>query len=139
MVSATEILASGTSWQIPIPELDKLVPVEGAIKAQNMSQTFDLDWILQRVVEQRYRYSRHGDQERQNDALSLLEVEQALLSGRILETYPDTGRGESCLLAGFSDDGKPIHIVCGRMDDWLVVVTVYIPTPPKSKNPFERG
>jgi hypothetical protein len=49
------------------------------------------------------------------------------------------GRGESCLLAGFSDDGKPIHIVCGRMDDWLVVVTVYIPTPPEFKTPFERG
>jgi hypothetical protein len=104
-----------------------------------MNQPLDLDWIVQRVVEQRYRYSRHGDRERQNDALSLRDVEQALLSGRILETYPDTGRGESCLLAGFSDDGKPIHIVCGRMDDWLVVVTVYIPTPPKFKNPFERG
>jgi len=99
----------------------------------------DLHWTLGRVTAQRYRYSRHGDKERQHDGLSLLEVEEALLSGRILEQYPDTGRGESCLVAGFSDDGKPVHIVCGRSDDWMVVVTVYIPTPPKFKTPFERG
>lgn len=99
----------------------------------------ELTWILDRVTAQRYRYSRHGDKERQNDGLSLLDVEEALLSGRILEQYPDTGRGESCLVVGFSNDGKPVHVVCGRLGDWLVVVTVYIPTPPKFKTPFERG
>jgi hypothetical protein len=99
----------------------------------------NLSWIRDRVTTQRYRYSRHGDKERLNDGLSLLEVEQALVSGRILEHYPGTGRGESCLVAGFADSGKPVHVVCGRMDDWMVVVTVYIPTPPKFKNPFERG
>ncbi|HNA64311.1 MAG TPA: DUF4258 domain-containing protein, partial [Saprospiraceae bacterium] len=77
------------------------------------------------------RYSRHGDRERQNDGLSLAEVEQALGSGRIIEQYGDTGRGESCLLAGFTDGGKPVHVVCGRMNDGLVVITVYIPMPPK--------
>jgi hypothetical protein len=99
----------------------------------------ELNWIVGCVTAQRYRYSRHGDKERQNDGLSLLEVEEALFSGRILEQYPDTGRGESCLVAGFSDDGKPVHVVCGCMSDWLVVVTVYIPMPPKFKTPFERG
>lgn len=98
-----------------------------------------LDWIKQCVAKERYRYSRHGDKERQNDGLSLSEIEQALLNGRIIEQYPNTGRGESCLLAGFTDDGKPIHVVCGVMGDWLVVITVYIPTPPKFKNPYERG
>lgn len=104
-----------------------------------MAETLELSWIVQRVIAQQYRYSRHGDKERQNDGLSLLEVEEALLSCRILESYPDTGRGQSCLIAGFADSGKPVHVVCGRMDDWMVVVTVYIPTPPKFKNPFERG
>jgi hypothetical protein len=99
----------------------------------------ELQWIIGSVAAQQYRYSRHGDNERQNDGLSLLEVEEALLSGRILEQYPDTGRGESCLVVGFSDGGKPIHIVCGRMGEGMVVVTVYVPTPPKFKSPFERG
>lgn len=49
------------------------------------------------------------------------------------------GRGESCLLVGFTDAGKPVHVVCGRLGIALVIVTVYIPTPPKFKNPYERG
>lgn len=101
--------------------------------------TMELSWIFERVAAQQYRYSRHGDRERQNDGLTLAQVEEALISGRILEQYPDTGRGESCLVAGFSDGGKPVHIVCGRMAMHLVIVTVYVPTPPKFKTPFERG
>jgi len=54
-----------------------------------------------------YRYSRHADQERQNDDLSLLEITQALLNGRIIEQYPDSGRGEGCLVVGFTDKGTP--------------------------------
>jgi len=96
-------------------------------------------WIKSCAASNRYRYSRHADRERQNDGLTLAEIEQALVSGRIIEQYPDTGRGESCLLAGFTDAGKPVHAVCAAMDDWLVIVTVYLPTPPKFKNPYERG
>jgi len=42
-------------------------------------------WIRQRVNDEHYRYSLHGDRERLNDLLSLDDVEQALLSGRVLE------------------------------------------------------
>ena len=83
--------------------------------------------------------SEHGDQERQNDNLTLAEIEEALLTGRILEHYEDTGRGESCLVAGFTQMGNPIHLVCGARGDWLVIITIYIPRPPKFKTPYERG
>jgi len=69
----------------------------------------------------------------------LNDVEQALLSGRILEQYEDTGRGESCLLVGFSNAGKPVHVVCGRMGKWMVIITVYIPSPPKFVTSFQRS
>ena len=44
----------------------------------------DSDWIKQCVESGHYRYSRHADRERQNDALSLDEIEQAVLTGRII-------------------------------------------------------
>jgi len=99
----------------------------------------EIERIKQAVRDKTYRYSKHGDQERQNDNLTLTEVAQALSNGRILEQYADTGRGVSCLVAGFTDSGIPIHIVCGFMGKILVIITVYIPTPPKFINPFERG
>jgi hypothetical protein len=100
---------------------------------------FEIEWILERIRKAEYYFSKHGDQERQNDNLTIVEVNEALLGGRILEQYEDTGRGESCLVAGFTESGKPIHIVCGRRGDWLVIITVYIPRPPKFKTPYERG
>ncbi|NUO06512.1 MAG: DUF4258 domain-containing protein [Candidatus Brocadia sinica] len=60
-------------------------------------------------------------------------------TSRILEKYENTGRGESCLVAGFTNTGKPIHVVCGERGDWLVLITVYVPSPPKFKTPYERG
>ena len=99
----------------------------------------DLVWIQDRIRTGQYYVSKHGDQERQNDNLSLAEIEEALLSDRLLEWYEDTGRGKSCLVAGFTAQGKPLHIVCGEMDNRVAIVTVYIPMPPKFKNPYQRG
>ncbi len=100
---------------------------------------FDIKWIQDKLRKEEYYFSRHGDKERQNDNLTILEVEEAILSGMILEQYVDTGRGESCLIVGFTNFGKPIHIVCGKTDEELTIITVYIPSPPKFKNPYERG
>ena len=98
-----------------------------------------IEWIRSQVRDELYYLSRHADQERQNDNLTVLEIEEALHRGLILEYYEDTGRGASCLVVGFTNDGKPIHAVIGKRGDKLAVVTVYIPTPPMFKNPYERG
>jgi hypothetical protein len=100
---------------------------------------FDIKWIQDEISKSEYYFSRHGDQERQNDQLTIMEVEEALLNGKILEQYNDTGRGESCLVVGFTNFGKPIHVVCGEMENNLAIITVYIPAPPKFKNLYERG
>ncbi len=78
---------------------------------------FEIEWIQECVRKGEYYFSKHGDQERQEDNLTIAEIEGALLTGRILEQYGDTGRGESCLVAGFTEIGKPIHIVCGARGD----------------------
>ena len=98
-----------------------------------------LEWIHDRIKVDEYYFSRHGDQERQNENLTVAETIEALLVGIVLEQYVDTGRGESGLVAGFTRSGIPVHAVCGRRGRYLAIITVYIPTPPKFKNPYERG
>jgi len=100
---------------------------------------FDIQCIQKKIRNGDYFFSLHGDMERQNDNLTIVEVEDALLDGRILEQYKDTGRGKSCLVVGFTPKGKPIHVVCGKEEDVLVVITVYIPIPPKFITPYRRG
>ncbi len=61
-----------------------------------------------------------------------------MLNGEILEEYPDSERGESCLIVGFAND-VPIHIVCAWRGEKIVLVTVYVPRPPKFVDPWTRG
>ncbi len=97
----------------------------------------NIDEIKDKVRQREYVYSSHADTERQDDNLTLAQVEAAILNGEILEQYPDTGRGESCLIVGFAED-TPVHIVCGWRGDDIVVITVYIPGLPKFINPWTR-
>lgn len=85
-----------------------------------------------------YAYSLHADIERKNDGLTFAQIEIALLNGEILEHYPDSGRGESWLMVGFAGN-VPIHAVCGWRGEKIVLITVYIPSPPKFIDPWTRG
>jgi len=98
----------------------------------------DIEEIKRRVRENRYVYSHHDVIERRAESLTFIQIEQAILNGRILEEYPDTGRGESCLVVGLSGD-VPIHVVCGWRGESVAVITVYIPRPPKFSDPWTRG
>lgn len=98
----------------------------------------DIERIKSKVMTDDYVYTSHADLERKADDLTLKQVETALLDGQILEQYPDTGRGESCLVLGYADN-IPIHIVCGWRGDLVAVITVYIPGPPKFLDPKTRA
>ena len=98
----------------------------------------DIEEIKERVGQDQYVYSLHAEIERKADELTLMQVETALLNGQILEQYPDTGRGESCLIVGFANE-IPIHIVCGWRGEKVALITVYIPAPPKFIDPWTRG
>nr|VFJ45778.1 MAG: protein of unknown function (DUF4258) [Candidatus Kentron sp. DK] len=98
-----------------------------------------IDWVRENLQRDEYYLSKHAEQERQNDNLTLSEIREALWNGVVLEYYEDTGRGESCLVAGFTGRGKPISVVCGERKDTLVIITVYIPMPPRFISPYERG
>jgi len=97
----------------------------------------DMESIKAKVASGEYLFSRHANTERVADGLTFGQIKEALLNGKILEYYPDTGRGESCLIVGFSG-AIPIHIVCGWIGEQVVIITVYIPQLPKFINPWMR-
>lgn len=98
----------------------------------------NIEEIKAKVSSDEYVYTLHADIERKADVLTFAQIEQALLGGKILEQYPDTRRGESCLIVGFADN-IPIHVVCGWRGEKIAVITVYIPCHPKFIDPWTRG
>ena len=98
----------------------------------------NIEKIHAKVRANEYVYSQHAEIERVADGLTFVQIEEALLDGAILEDYPDEGRGERCLVVGFSDE-TPIHVVCGWRGENIVIITVYIPGPPKFADPWTRA
>jgi hypothetical protein len=59
--------------------------------------------------------------------ISTSDVRKVLEEGEIIEDYPEDARGHSCLMLGKGADGRPIHVVCTPKDEYLGVITAYVP------------
>lgn len=55
------------------------------------------------------------------------EVESVVMTGELVEDYPQDSRGHSCLLLGFGEAGRAVHVVCSPKTDYLAIITAYLP------------
>jgi len=55
------------------------------------------------------------------------EVRRVVDEGEVIEDYPEDVRGHSCLLLGYGEGGRAIHMVCSPKDEYLAVITAYLP------------
>lgn len=88
----------------------------------------DFNRIKTFIRKRDYLFSEHADQERTKDQLSVEEIEQAILSGKVIEERLDDIRGESRLIAGKTNEEKLVHIVIGLRFKKPLIITVYIPS-----------
>lgn len=59
--------------------------------------------------------------------ISTVDVRKVIEDGEVIEDYPEDVRGHSCLLLGWGSVKRPVHIVCAPKDDYLAVITAYMP------------
>jgi hypothetical protein len=97
-----------------------------------------IDFIKKQIQAGYFRLSVHAEIEARYDQLDIRQIVEAILNDDVLEQYPDTGQGESRLILGFAAE-TPIHIVCGVRKGLIVIVTVYVPGPPKFLDPWTRA
>ncbi|MEI7866369.1 MAG: DUF4258 domain-containing protein [Candidatus Methylumidiphilus sp.] len=64
------------------------------------------------------------------------EVREAVLSGEIIEEYPDDQRGESCLVL-HATQNRTIHVVCAPKAEYLAVITAYLPSADQWSSDFK--
>lgn len=60
--------------------------------------------------------------------ISTAEVRKVIFEGEIIEDYPDDARGHSCLMVGRGETDRAIHVVCSPKDEYLAIITAYIPS-----------
>lgn len=57
------------------------------------------------------------------------EVRRVIFGGEIIEDYPEDKRGHSCLMYANTNKDRPLHVVCAPKEDYLGIITVYVPAP----------
>jgi hypothetical protein len=90
----------------------------------------NIEKIRSRIRDGQYSISFTHTEKLRVRMIEAADLEEAVFNGSIIEPYPDDPRGPSCLILGFSKAGKPLHIVCGNVDEEeILIVTAYEPDP----------
>lgn len=95
--------------------------------------------IVQLVREDKYHYSSHAEERMPERDITDAHVGETILSGTVLETYTEDIRGRSYLALGFPH-GRPLHVHIGynQYRGMAIVITAYVPEPPKWVTPSQR-
>jgi hypothetical protein len=70
--------------------------------------------------------------------ISVTEVRNVVERGESVEDYPRDVRGHSCLILGYGMGGIPNHVVCSPKNDYLAIITAYIPSPEEWEYGYKR-
>ena len=89
-----------------------------------------LDDIRRQLAAATFEFSRHAFKRVVERNISELEIRQVGLEVRIIEDYPDDKYSPSCLLLGFTQAGRPLHLQVSYLEsDLLKIITIYEPDP----------
>jgi hypothetical protein len=88
-----------------------------------------LEEIRMKMLRRQDEFSKHAVDQSIIRDISVAEIEEAI-SGRseVVEDYPDDKYGPSCLILGFTDAGRPLHVQCSYPARPLIkIITLYQP------------
>ncbi|BAP57169.1 hypothetical protein THII_2872 [Thioploca ingrica] len=91
----------------------------------------DIVAIVKKIKNRQYEFSKHAVDQTISRDISVSEVEQAISDNAvIIEDYPNDKYGPSCLILGYTQNGRPLHIQCSYPSRWLIkIITLYQPNP----------
>lgn len=82
--------------------------------------------IRQKIIDRDYYLSSHAEEEMLDDELERIDVENAILKGRIEKKLTEDVRGTRYRIEGPARDGRLIHVICRFKEDAnLIIITVY--------------
>lgn len=86
----------------------------------------EIDEVRSRISSINCRFSDHAVKRMIKRSLDRIEIVEAILSGEIIEEYPDDKYSPSCLIHGTPKAGRHLHVQLS-LPPSVVVITVYDP------------
>lgn len=89
-----------------------------------------IEAIQEKIAHGQFEFSQHAVDQSILRHISVDELCQALACGEIIEDYPNDKYGPSCLVLGYTQSGRPIHVQCSYPSRRLIkIITLYEPNP----------
>ena len=86
-----------------------------------------------------FNFSLHALKRVVERNISEIEIKQVGMNANIIEEYPEDKYSPSCLLLGFTQAGRPLHIQVSLADTDLVkIITLYEPSAEEWINYTQR-
>ena len=76
-------------------------------------------------------WTAHALERLQERDISVEDVKNCIMNGEVIEEYPNDFPNPSALIFGCALDGKILHVVCGIDENFLYLITAYVPTTEK--------
>jgi len=94
---------------------------------------------IRQAAKARIIYSAHALDETtaEDELITTAEVRDVVFYGDVIEDYPEDKRGHSCLMFGVPEKRRPVHVVCAPKEEYLAIITTYIPSLEKWENDFK--
>jgi len=94
--------------------------------------------IRKRVEIGEYRLTLHAFERCVERDISPEQIKSVILTGEIIESYPEDKYGPSYLICGTTVDGEILHVQCSIDPVWII--TAYDPTlnPEEWEEDFKR-
>ncbi|MCM1121525.1 MAG: DUF4258 domain-containing protein [Eubacterium sp.] len=77
------------------------------------------------------KWSTHCLERMQERDISINDIDKCIMSGEIIEDYPDDFPHPSCLIFGYTINHKVLHTVVGSDGEFVYIITAYYPNPKK--------
>ena len=98
-----------------------------------------LERVQSQLASGEFEFSRHALKRVVERNISEQDIRQAGAQANIIEDYPEDKYSPSCLLLGFTQTGRPLHIQVSLAETDLVkVITINEPDPSERINYSQR-
>lgn len=87
-----------------------------------------IEEIRDKIKTGQYELSKHAVDQSILRQIAISEIRQAIDSGEIIEDYPADKYATSCLIFGYTEVQRPLHIHCSYPSRPLIkIITLYEP------------
>ena len=71
-----------------------------------------IDDIKAKFAVDQFEFSQHAVDQSLLESITVAETREAIAAGEVIEDYPNDKYGPSCLILGWTNARRPLHIQC---------------------------